>query len=151
MEVAGTVVSSHGAAMRFGSRSSATKPCFVTKRTSGTYRNVNPEDAYVVFINFYNRALEFATFNELQSDDESVLGDTAHSHPAKRRDYGSLISTLEWAHWKQQRNWEKKRRKSIGNTWLMSRRRIRVLKMKKKWKSQRKQQFEASTEQAAEM
>ena len=35
-------------------------------------------------------------------------------------DYGSLIRTLEWAYWKQQRNLERKRRKSSGKTWLMT-------------------------------
>ena len=81
------------------------------------YRGVTPEDAYIVFINFYNRALEFAKFDELESDNESTLGDAAHSHPAKCMDYGSLIRTLEWAYWKQQRNYEKKRRASRGNIW----------------------------------
>ena len=72
---------------------------------------MNPEDAYAIFINFYNCALEFCTFDKLQSDDESVLGDANHIHPAKCMDYGSLIRTLEWPYWKQQRNLEKKRRK----------------------------------------
>ena len=83
------------------------------------YRHVNPEDAYVVFINFYNCALDFSTFDELQSDDESVLGDTNHSHPAKCMDYGSLIRTLEWAYWKQQRIKEKRRKRyRPGTSWI---------------------------------
>ena len=82
------------------------------------YRNVNPKDVYVIFINFYNRALEFTKFDELESDDDSVLGDAAHSHPTKCIDYGSLVRTLEWAYWKQQRNLERKRRKTSGKTWL---------------------------------
>ena len=116
MVLASNAASSYRATMRFSSENSVIG--LLCHYKDIRYRNVNPEDAYVIFINFYNRALEFSTFHEFESDDKSILGDTAHSHPAKCMDYGSLIRTLEWAYWKQQRNLEKRRRRSVGNTWF---------------------------------
>ena len=65
------------------------------------FRDVCPEDAYIVFINFYNHALLFTNFNELKSDAESDIGDNAHCHPLKCMDFGSLVRTLEWTYWQQ--------------------------------------------------
>ena len=76
------------------------------------FRNICPEDAYVVFINFYNRALDFTDYDEQDdSDKEPDVGHTDHRHPSKCMDFGSLIRTLEWAYWHLQRMEEKLRKK----------------------------------------
>ena len=45
--------------------------------------NVCPKGVYVVFVNFYNRSLEFFIFDEIESGNESILGGTSHLHHAK--------------------------------------------------------------------
>ena len=78
-------------------------------------RHLTVKEAYVVFINYFNRCLDKDLFDEKNNDeaytDEVELPTTFHQHPPKCMEEGSLLHVLKWADWKERRR--RKRRAAL--------------------------------------
>ena len=76
---------------------------FVEWRSTGS---ITPEEALVVFLNYYNRPLDYCKFDELDDpnkEEQPYLDNMDHKYPPKCMEITSLIHVLQWAYWKESR------------------------------------------------
>ena len=79
------------------------------------------EDAYVAFLNLYNRAFDYIRYDiedDPDKEEEPELFHSDHVHPPKCMMIGSLETTLQWAYWREERRKTKRERKRIRDEWL---------------------------------
>ena len=67
---------------------------------------VTVKDAMVVFINYYNRPLDYCEFDKLDDPDKEeqpYLDNMEHKYPPKCMEVTSLLHILQWAYWKEEK------------------------------------------------
>lgn len=82
---------------------------------------IKVKDAMVVFINYYNRPLDYCLFDKLDDPDKEeqpYLDNMEHKYPPKCMEVTSLLHVLQWAYWKQEKRRAKLERRRRAREWI---------------------------------